>query len=116
MIREDVSWSLLPPSIAALARASPKNLGDYWHSRVEDFEAGNPWSKYRADIDILSLRLLQKAVVDLTPLLHFWVRCPRVFARQPPGSPERQKRTHRGENLPRALRPRGETTNRSLHK
>jgi len=54
-----------------------KVLGDYWRSWNEDFEAGRPWSKHGIDIDKLSLRLSQKAGVDLTPLLHFWGTPPR---------------------------------------
>jgi hypothetical protein len=54
-----------------------KVLGDFWHSWVADFEAGRPWSKHGTDIDKLSLRLSQKAGVDLTPLLHFWGTPPR---------------------------------------
>ena len=52
-------------------------LGDFWRSWVEDFEAGRPWSKHGTDIDKLSLRLSQKAGVDLTALLHFWGTPPR---------------------------------------
>jgi len=71
-------------------------LGDYWRSWVEDFEAGKPWSKHGMDIDVLSLRLSQKAGVDLTPLLHFWGTPPRdakvlkaaVAAAQLPSSAE----------------------------
>lgn len=52
-------------------------LGAYWRSWVEDFEAGRSWSKHGTDIDILNLRLSQKAGEDLTPLLHFWGTPPR---------------------------------------
>jgi len=54
-----------------------KVLNDFWKSWNEDFEAGRPWSKHGTDIDKLSLRLSQKAGVDLTPLLHFWGTPPR---------------------------------------
>lgn len=49
-----------------------KPLGDFWRSWNEDFEAGRPWSKHDMDLDKISLRLSEKAGVDLTPLLHFW--------------------------------------------
>ena len=52
-------------------------LGDYWRSWVDDFEAGQPWSRHGTDIDVLSLRLSQKVGADLTPLLHFWGVLPR---------------------------------------
>jgi len=54
-----------------------KPLNDFWYSWNEDFDAGRPWSKHGTDIDVLSLRLSQKAGVDLTPLLHFWGTPPR---------------------------------------
>jgi len=54
-----------------------KVLNDFWKSWNEDFEAGRPWSKHGTDIDKLSLRLSQKAGVNLTPLLHFWGTPPR---------------------------------------
>jgi len=54
-----------------------KVLNDFWASWVADREAGRPWSKHGTDIDKLSLRLSQKAGVDLTPLLHFWGTLPR---------------------------------------
>jgi len=54
-----------------------KVLGDFWKSWNQDREAGRPWSKHGTDIDKLSLRLSQKAGVDLTPLLHFWGTPPR---------------------------------------
>ena len=54
-----------------------KVLGDFWRSWVEDFEAGRPWLKHGMDSDKLSLRLSEKAGVDLTPLLHFWGIPPR---------------------------------------
>jgi hypothetical protein len=52
-------------------------LNQFWRSWTEDFEAGRPWSKHGTDIDSLSLRLSQKAGVDLTALLHFWGTPPR---------------------------------------
>ncbi|NQU75347.1 MAG: hypothetical protein HQ546_03400, partial [Planctomycetes bacterium] len=55
-------------------------LNGFWASWTADFEAGRPWSKHGTDIDKLSLRLSQKAGVDLTPLLHFWGTPPRDAA------------------------------------
>ncbi len=52
-------------------------LGDFWRSWNEDYEAGRPWSKHGMDIDKLSLRLSEKAGVDLTPLLAFWGTPPK---------------------------------------
>ncbi|MFQ6132886.1 MAG: M60 family peptidase N-terminal accessory domain-containing protein [Armatimonadota bacterium] len=67
-------------------------LGDFWKSWVDDFEAGRPWSKHGTDIDKLSLRLSQKAGVDLTPLLHFWGT--------PPRDPEALRAAIAAEKLP----------------
>lgn len=69
-----------------------KPLNDFWHSWNEDFEAGRPWSKHGTDIDKLSLRLSQKAGVDLTPLLHFWGT--------PPRDPKALKAAAAAEKLP----------------
>jgi hypothetical protein len=73
-----------------------KALNDYWASWTADREAGRPWSKHGTDIDKLSLRLSQKAGVDLTPLLHFWGT--------PPRDPAALKAAVAAEKLPRSAK------------
>lgn len=49
-----------------------KPLNDFWYSINEDYENGNEWSKDGTPSDTITLRLSEKAEVDLRPLLHFW--------------------------------------------
>ena len=47
-------------------------LNDFWYSINEDYENGIEWSKHGTPSDAITLRLSDKAKVDLRPLLHFW--------------------------------------------
>ena len=49
-----------------------QTLNKFFYSLNVDYENGDPWPRTVNDIDRYSLRLSQKAGVDLRPLLHFW--------------------------------------------
>jgi hypothetical protein len=45
-------------------------LADFFHSTQVNYESGEPWKS--TSNDAITLRLSEKAKVDLRPLLHFW--------------------------------------------
>lgn len=49
-----------------------KVLDNFWKSINQDYENGNPWPRDVKDTDKYTLRLSEKAGVDLRPLIEFW--------------------------------------------
>jgi hypothetical protein len=69
-------------------------LNDFWYSINQDYENGADWAKTGSPTDKITLRLCEKAGVDLRPLLHFWGIHPEnattlsnsIFAKRLPAS------------------------------